>query len=197
VPNPICRFVSACYILLQGNNLPESDDLWSTISTLSRDKVIDVRIGVSRLVSETCGQCLCFHLADASLIEVDREATLYPDPLKRPHDITSLIQTLSHDPSTEVRSYVLYLAVPRSPMSSRTMSTSSAPSTFAIFSKPPTTPTITEDFDDLIDDDLDADMDLDEAEAAAERLFGPQSLPTGTLLSVEFSNHGGSQDQKL
>jgi hypothetical protein len=96
-----------------------------------------------------------------------------------------------------VKSYVLYLVTPKSPTTARSISVSSGPSTFATFSKPPTTP-VTEDLDDLFDDDLDVDMDLEEAENAAERLFGPQVLPLDSPYLSEFSSevHRGNDESR-
>ncbi|KAG8937098.1 hypothetical protein FRC02_006298 [Tulasnella sp. 418] len=147
-------FTSACTALLvadHAHRLVNSDEFWSCLRSLSDDAVIDVRIGLARLVATLCER-------------------LYPDVYARPQAIADLIRKLYRDPSIDVKSYVSHLIhTPSSPLTA--VSSSSSGQLFATFSRPPTAPSLlTDEMDDYEgDDDPAMDMDLENVDSTAQR----------------------------
>lgn len=134
-------------------------------TTLAHDAVVDIRIGLSRLVGLLCGESY-HHLAKSSESDPDHVEQSYLDPSTRPAAITHLVERLHADPSAEVQSFVDFVirspGVPASGFSpDSSPSGPSGPSYFGLFSRPPTRATLlTDSLDDLLHANLD-DMDSD------------------------------------
>jgi len=118
-------YVACSHALLenaQGHELVNNPQFSSAISSLAEDAVVDVRIGVARLVGVTC-------------------ELYFRDRRSRPQWLIETAQHLLKDDSPEVRSYVYFMTVAESPLArfklKRQPSTGGNPGTFATFSRPP------------------------------------------------------------
>ncbi|KAF8522216.1 ARM repeat-containing protein [Hysterangium stoloniferum] len=118
----LCRrrttYVACCGAVIAGPNgklKSLGDDFWTHISQLSQDHMLDVRIGVSRLVGVICDK-------------------FYPDILSRPPHILEVIQRLVEDPSRDVRDFIAFSLTTDV---LRTPQPNTPPLSFATFSRPP------------------------------------------------------------
>ncbi|KAG8904714.1 hypothetical protein FRB99_001300 [Tulasnella sp. 403] len=156
-------YIAVCQALLLAHDCEEdlrSDECHELFSRLSVDNVVDVRIGLSRLIAVICEK-------------------YYPELSSRPPWVSTIIQTLSRDSSAEVRSFVGYLLRrPSVATIGSTMSSPSRPSPFATFSRPPFSTS-------LMDDSLDDLMNVDDLDVEPEDvMMDVDSGPLGSTSSI-------------
>ncbi|CCA68164.1 hypothetical protein PIIN_02030 [Serendipita indica DSM 11827] len=166
-------FVASALSLVQAAASPSEVDLlviWDPVSRLVRDPIVDIRIGVARLLAKTC-------------------ELFYPDGENRPRYLQDGVDHLSNDESSQVRSYVEFL-------SSETVVTPPAVDNvnparaFAIFSKPPrvTTHHADQDLESAVQDLTSAAemMDIEEIRepARSAEMIPPQIIEPPQLEAV-------------
>ncbi|KAF8580913.1 hypothetical protein K439DRAFT_1619480 [Ramaria rubella] len=119
-------YVACCRALVDGENGEAEvarEDFWENIIQLSQDSVIDVRIGVARLLGEVCDK-------------------FYPHPESWSPRVLETIRRLAQDPARDVRAFVGFLLMPVKTPRIRLFQTVPTPitppdMTFATFSRPP------------------------------------------------------------
>ncbi|KAG9028845.1 hypothetical protein FRB95_006007 [Tulasnella sp. JGI-2019a] len=167
----------------------QETDYLQVFEALSHDPVVDVRIGLSRLISLLSEQS-------------------YLDPATRPAPITALIRTFAADPSPQVKSFVAFVASsPTVPLSAFSATSSPSISThhFGLFSRPPTRATLlTDSLEDLMHADT-SDMDSDSESGSAipvgsgstRATAGVPSMTTAVALTTNYDDNPFLHDPDL
>jgi hypothetical protein len=111
----------------------EALTIWDSVTRLAEDPIIDVRIGVARLVADATGE---FSLKESHHLLTMTTERLYPRNARRWKLMKKLLRLLANDEATQVRAFVSFLLDKdiTTPQGS-----SFNESGFAIFSKPPRT----------------------------------------------------------
>ncbi|KAG8880073.1 hypothetical protein FRB97_001118 [Tulasnella sp. 331] len=146
----------------------QETDYLDIFEALSHDPVIDVRIGLSRLIGILCEQS-------------------YLDPSTRPAPVTALIRVFAADSSPQVKSYVDFVAHSPAVLPAAFTpgsSPSGPPHYFGLFSRPPTRATLlTDSLEDLMHADT-SDMDSDSENGSAIPLGSGSTRPSAGVPST-------------
>ncbi|KIJ34695.1 hypothetical protein M422DRAFT_263260 [Sphaerobolus stellatus SS14] len=113
-------YIACCSALIEGEMGPSEvvrEDFWRNLGQLSQDSMLDVRIGVARLIGSISEK----HLSVFST---------------RSPPVLEIIRRLSQDPSRDVRGFVARLLVSEVPPPAATRDTP-PPFLYPIFSRPP------------------------------------------------------------
>jgi serine/threonine-protein phosphatase 4 regulatory subunit 1 len=116
-----------------GESTLGDSNFWKLIGQLADDHIINVRIGVARLLGIICGKDIPVpnNVWALNRVFTDR---FFVDSSKMPSHIMDILVRVAHDQSNEVQSYVsIHWDKPRNPV----------PSDPATFSRPPPTPSVT------------------------------------------------------
>lgn len=114
-------YIACCSALVEGEMGASEiarEEFWVNISHLSQDKMLDVRIGVARLIGLVCEK----HYATFS---------------SRPQELLQIIRRLSQDDSRDVRAFIARLLVSKMPQALEPATDTLPPVLYAIFSRPP------------------------------------------------------------
>jgi len=112
----------------------EALSIWEAVTRLAKDPIVDVRIGVARLVANATGK---FLIHRTFCITHGVPERLYPRRSRRWKLMKSLLRSLGADKSAQVKSFVSFLTDEGDVTTPQGSSYNE--SGFAIFSKPPRT----------------------------------------------------------
>jgi len=129
----------------------EALTIWDSVTRLAEDSIIDVRIGVARLVADATGE---FSLKGSHHLLTITTERLYPRNARRWKLMKKLLRLLANDEATQVRQFVSFLL---DKDATTPQGSSFNESGFAIFSKPPRTTNqplndVSNNIDNQIDD---------------------------------------------
>jgi hypothetical protein len=158
--------------------------IWDSVTRLAGDLIIDVRIGVARLVADATGK---FSLKESLHLLTMATERLYPRNARRWKLMKKLLRLLANDEATQVRAFVSFLL---DKDATTPQGSSFNESGFAIFSKPPRTTNqplndVPSNIDNQIDDiaaGVAEKMDLDHV-----RWSVPSIVTNSSDLSGEYS----------